>query len=207
MTVCSKCGFESPTGMLFCGMCGTALSRPCPKCGYANPIPFKYCGMCGGLLAVPGVVTVLPVPTPVDAPPVLPVVEAVPLMTPPGEIQLEGERRVATVLLTDLTGSSALLEQMGTEAWVTLMNRILRVIETEIYRFDGHVDQFRGDGLLAFFGAVSAHEDDPERAVLAALSMQHRFSQYVDQHCTPDCHNLRLRVGISTGEIIVANLG
>jgi class 3 adenylate cyclase len=207
MIVCSNCGFESPAGMRFCGMCGTVLSRMCTACGYANPIPFKFCGMCGGALAVPGVVTAQTIPTLKDAPSVLPALEAVPVTTPPGEIQLEGERRVATVLLTDLTGSSALLEQMGTEAWVTLMNRILRVIETEIYRFGGHVDQFRGDGLLAFFGAVSAHEDDPERAVLAALSMQHRFTHYVDQNCTPDCHNLRLRVGISTGEVIVANLG
>jgi class 3 adenylate cyclase len=210
---CPNCGFDSPVGMRFCGVCGTALARTCPECQFLNPVEFKFCGMCGVSLegerstSPPAVIPVVPALIPPEIPQVLPAVEAVPLATPPSEIPLEGERRVATVLLTDLTGSSALLEQMGTEAWVRLMNRILRIIETEIYRFGGHVDQFRGDGLLAFFGALSAHEDDPERAVLASLSMQQQFTRYVEQNCDPDCQNLRLRVGLSTGEVIVANLG
>ena len=73
--------------------------------------------------------------------------------------------------MTDVTGSTNLLEQVGNETWVELMNQILYVQEREVERFGGRVDQFRGDGLVAFFGAEVAHEDDPERAILAGLSM------------------------------------
>ncbi len=92
--------------------------------------------------------------------------------------KLEGERRVATVILADVRSSTDLMEQIGTEAWVEIMNRVLQNLEAEIYRFGGQVDQFRGDGLVAFFGAASAHEDDPERAILAALSMQYAIQPY-----------------------------
>ncbi|NJM41824.1 MAG: adenylate/guanylate cyclase domain-containing protein, partial [Anaerolineae bacterium] len=96
---------------------------------------------------------------------------------------------------------------MGTETWVELMNRVLHILEREIERFGGLVEQFRGDGLVAFFGATVAHEDDPERAVLAALAMQdaiHAFAPEVQQQ-----HGiaLKLRVGVNTGEIIVAAPG
>jgi class 3 adenylate cyclase len=195
--------------MRFCGMCGAALSTACPACGFANPADFNYCGMCGSPLSAAGE-RAAPTSPVIALPPDVPSVvqpELVSVYPAPAQIQLEGERRMATVLITDLTGSSALLEQMGTENWVTLMNRILRILEAEVNRFGGHVDQFRGDGLLAFFGALSVHEDDPERAVLAALVMQKRFNQYIEYNCQPECQNLRLRIGLSTGEVIVANLG
>jgi len=208
--ICSNCGFDSPPGMRYCGMCGNEFSTGCPACGYSNPGGFKFCGMCGASLTGDRVQSPIP-PAPLTAPPpeipaVMPPEPALPVSVQP-DLQLDGERRVATVLITDLTGSSSLLEKMGTENWVTLMNRILRILEAEVQRFGGHVEQFRGDGLLAFFGAQSAHEDDPERAVLAGLAMQNRFNNYIEHNCQPECHGLRLRVGLSTGEIIVANLG
>jgi class 3 adenylate cyclase len=123
------------------------------------------------------------------------------------EIKLEGERRIVTVLVTDVTGSTELLERVGSEAWVDLMNHILHIKEGEIYRFGGEVDQFRGDGLVAFFGASITHEDDPERAVLAALSMQQAIKQYTEDLAEHDGIELRIRIGINTGEVILANVG
>ena len=122
-------------------------------------------------------------------------------------IQLAGERRLVTVILTDVTSSTNLLEQLGTEAWVELMNRVLHLLETEVYRFGGKVDQFRGDGLVAFFGAEEAHEDDPERAILAGLAMQSSLKPFADDLAKREEIDLRLRVGINTGEVIVANVG
>lgn len=195
--ICTNCKFDSPPGMRFCGMCGAGLSPGCPACGYSNPVDFQFCGMCGASL--PAQAAVLDSPS----------VEIMPIPLPPArrDLQLDGERRLATVMVTDLTGSSSLLEKMGTENWVTLMNRILRILEAEVHRFGGHVDQFRGDGLLAFFGVHETHEDDPERAVLAALAMQRRFNHYIEQKCQIECRDLRMRVGLSTGEVIIANLG
>jgi class 3 adenylate cyclase len=121
--------------------------------------------------------------------------------------KLEGERRVATVILADVRSSTDLMEQIGTEAWVEIMNRVLQILEAEIYRFGGQVDQFRGDGLVAFFGAASAHEDDPERAILAALSMQYAIQPYGAELADHRGIDLKLRVGVNTGEVIVTSVG
>jgi len=146
------------------------------------------------------------------AEPVLPAIEQ-PVLIPATEIDthliaatpLEGERRNVSVVLTDLTDSTNLLDKVGTEGWVELMNRVLHILESEINRFGGEVGQFRGDGMVAFFGATSAHEDDPERAVLAALSMQRALDLYVREQVPRDASDLRMRVGVNTGEVIVTN--
>ncbi|MCX7682125.1 MAG: AAA family ATPase [Anaerolineae bacterium] len=192
---CPSCGYESPPGMQFCGMCGTRLTRVCPACNFANPPDFRFCGWCGVPLSVipQPAETVSPV-SPPSPPPV-----AAPL-------SLGGERRPATVLMADITGSTDLLEQLGTEAWVELMNRVFHILESEIYRYGGEVNQFRGDGLVAFFGASSAHEDDPERAVLAGLAMQRALAAYTAELSDRGIA-LRLRVGINTGEVIVTSVG
>ncbi len=120
---------------------------------------------------------------------------------------LEGERRIASVILADVANSTDLMERIGTEAWVALMNRIFQILEAEIYRFGGEVEQFRGDGLVAFFGAHVAHEDDPEHAVLAGLAMQRAIQQYAVRLAEEQDITLKLRVGVNTGEVIVAAVG
>ena len=195
---CPNCGFDSPPEMTFCGLCGTRLAQVCPDCGFANPLDYRYCGMCGARLSK--------VPIPMQPPQPQPPAEA---LTPPrpAPIQLEGERRQATIILTDVRGSTDLLEQIGTEAWVEIMNRVLHILEAEVYRFGGEVDQFRGDGLVAFFGAKSAHEDDPERAVLAGLAMQTAIKPYAAELAEREGIELPLRVGVNTGEVIVTSIG
>ncbi len=125
--------------------------------------------------------------------------------TPTSELQ--GERRLATVILADVKGSTNLVERIGTEAWVEIMNRVFQILGSEIYRFGGEVDQFRGDGLVAFFGATTAHEDDPERAVLSALAMQEAIHRYAAELAEREGIELLLRVGVNTGEVIAASVG
>lgn len=120
---------------------------------------------------------------------------------------MEGERRIISVVIADVVGSTSLLEEIGNEAWVDLMSRILSVLESQIYRFGGQVDQFRGDGLVAFFGAEKASEDDPERAVLASLSMQKKMVEFDRELAGKSARGVSLRVGVSTGEVIVAGVG
>ena len=185
-------------------MCGTRLAQVCPACAFANPASYRFCGMCGARLAPES--KGLAEPVLAEAPSVLtPATE--PLPASPAALPLEGERRMVTVVLTDLTGSTNLLEKVGTEAWVEMMNRVLHVLESEIYRFGGEVSQFRGDGLVAFFGATTAHEDDPERAVLAALTMQQALRQHAAELARREAIDLRMRVGVNTGEVIVASVG
>ena len=131
--------------------------------------------------------------------------EKVPAELPPGE--MEGERRIVTVILADVRRSTDLLEQIGTEAWVSIMNQVFQLLNAEIYRFGGEVDQFRGDGLVAFFGTNIAHEDDPERGVLAALAMQQTIQSFAARLEEQRNIEVKLRVGVNTGEVIVASVG
>ncbi|MGC9399497.1 MAG: BREX system ATP-binding domain-containing protein [Anaerolineae bacterium] len=201
---CPECGFESPSEMRFCGLCGARLTRVCPACGFANPLNFKYCGMCRQLLDAD--LEVRDVPE-VARPSPAPAGEPLRSEAAPPPTALEGERRVATILMADVQGSTDLLEQVGTETWVKIMNRLFQLLEVEIYRFEGKVDQFRGDGLVAFFGATAAHEDDPERAVLAGLAMQEAVKAYAAELRSREGVDLALRVGINTGEVIVTSVG
>jgi class 3 adenylate cyclase/tetratricopeptide (TPR) repeat protein len=202
---CPHCGYDNLPGMKFCGQCGERLGRSCAACGFINPLAHRFCGECGARLGE------APVPTEAVAaaaqpPPPQPPVEAS-VATGSPTTQLEGERRLATVILADVQSSTDLLGQIGTEAWVGIMNHVLHVLESEVYRFGGQVDQFRGDGLVAFFGATSAHEDDPERAVLAALAMHKALEPYAADLSGRQDIDLQLRVGVNTGEVIVTSVG
>ncbi len=189
--------------MSFCGRCGARLGVACPHCGFENPPDYRFCGKCGKELSVTPASAALPPPLavkPSEPPPASPA--ARPAVTP-----LAGERRIATVILADVYRSTDLMEQLGTEAWVELMNRVLQLLAAEVYRFGGRVDQFRGDGLVAFFGAVDAHEDDPERAILAALAMQRSVDAAMCDSVQRRDIDLKVRVGVNTGEVIVGSVG
>lgn len=197
---CPNCSFTAHARAKFCGMCGTRLALVCPACGTANPRVYRFCSECGAPLTADSLP--LNVVAPLEQEP------APEQALPTGDLApLEGERRVATIILADVKGSTDLMEQVGTETWVKLMNRVLQILETEVYRFGGKVDQFRGDGLVAFFGTTTAHEDDPERAVLAALAMQEALQPYAAELENLEGISLALRVGVNTGEVIVTSVG
>jgi predicted ATPase/DNA-binding SARP family transcriptional activator/class 3 adenylate cyclase len=116
---------------------------------------------------------------------------------------LESERRMATVLVARIKGAAALAEQWDVETWMELMDRIFQSLSHEVQRYGGKIDQYRQGSLVALFGVPTAHEDDPERAVLAALAMQQALRQISDLPET-----LALQVGIDTGEVVaLANEG
>ncbi|MDQ4130352.1 MAG: AAA family ATPase [Actinomycetota bacterium] len=102
-----------------------------------------------------------------------------------------------TALFADLVGSTALAEQMDPEEWVGLVNRAFAVMSESVERYGGTVAQFLGDGILALFGAPTAHEDDPERAVRAALEMRDAIGRATE---------LQIRVGVNTGEVVVGDI-
>lgn len=179
----------------------------CVACGSTNPRSYRFCGECGEPIAESPLQ--VPLSNGAEAPAasvnqLSPEVTPLPVSEP---AKLEGERRLVTVIVADVKGSTDLLERIGTEEWVDAMNRVLQLLEREVYRFGGRVDQFRGDGLVAFFGATSAHEDDPERAVLAGLAMQTALQAYVSAGTKYETSQLLLRVGINTGEVIVTSVG
>jgi predicted ATPase/class 3 adenylate cyclase/regulation of enolase protein 1 (concanavalin A-like superfamily) len=134
--------------------------------------------------------------------------EKLSVLTPvqPTSPDLHGERRTITAMFADVKGSTSLAEQIDVEGWVEIMNHVLQLLSAEIHRYGGEVDRYEGDGLVAFFGAKAAHEDDPERAVLASLAMQEVVQSYAAQLETERGIELLLRVGLSTGEVVTAHV-
>jgi class 3 adenylate cyclase/tetratricopeptide (TPR) repeat protein len=112
------------------------------------------------------------------------------------------ERRVVTVLFADLVGYTALAEQLDPERVKRVVDRAFDCLIEEIERFGGHVDKVLGDGILAIFGAPVAHEDDPQRAVRAAIEMHDTLDEFVSDQVGLD-RPLQLRIGINTGEVVV----
>ncbi|TFG73068.1 MAG: hypothetical protein E4H27_01470, partial [Anaerolineales bacterium] len=124
------------------------------------------------------------------------------------------EQHVVTVVQARVQGSDTPLAPEDIEDWMTLMSRLLRAAGTEIHRYGGDVDHYNASGFVAFFGAKTAHEDDPERGVLAALAIHKTFQAQlsalknemgdsVSRSTLADVANQALRVAVHTGDVIV----
>ena len=114
------------------------------------------------------------------------------------------ERRVVTVLFADLVGYTALSEHLDPERVKRLIDGAFERLVAEIERFGGRVDKVLGDGILALFGAPRAHEDDPERAVRAAIELHRALREHVAGSDGP-MRAVRLRVGVNAGEEVVGS--
>jgi class 3 adenylate cyclase len=111
------------------------------------------------------------------------------------------ERRLITILFTDIVGSTALAEKLDPEEWRLTVARVHQTAGGAIDRHQGQVAQYLGDGLLAFFGAQHPTEADPEHAIRAALDLQAALGEL------PEASAIRLRAGIHTGLVVVGELG
>ena len=105
-----------------------------------------------------------------------------------------GERRIVTVLIADVVGSTAIGEQLGPERSKLLIDEVMRLMAEQVRRYDGTVAQLVGDEMLAFFGAPVSHEDDSERAVRAALAIQRAVQSYAQE--VEDAYGIELAVRI-----------
>jgi len=117
---------------------------------------------------------------------------------------LEGERKLVTVLFADLVGSTALASDLDPEEMVEILNGLFSLWVDAVHRYEGTVDKFLGDGMLALFGAPLSHEDDPRRAVLAALEIRDATHSYVE---TLPGVPLDVRVGLDTGTVVGGSVG
>ena len=111
------------------------------------------------------------------------------------------ERRIVTVLFGDLSDFTSWSEDLDPERVGAVTDRVLAALAGAVKTFGGHVDKLTGDGIMAVFGAPVAHEDDAERAVRAALSMQRAVRRVLDDERGGGAP-LGLRVGLNTGEVV-----
>jgi len=120
---------------------------------------------------------------------------------------MQGERRIITMLFCDVKGSTAAAEQLDPEEWTEIINGAFEHMIRPIYKYEGTVPRLMGDAILAFFGAPIAHEDDPQRAVLAGLEIQANIEPYAQEVRQRFGVNFALRVGINTGLVVVGTVG
>ncbi len=143
---------------------------------------------------------------PVAAPPVAAAAPAPPIAVAPAEPEAprkpEDERRLVTVLFGDVSGFTAMSEKMDAEEMKLIMDRCLKQLADQVFKFEGTVDKFEGDLIMAVWGAPTAHEDDAERAVLAALDMQRILTEFSANLYRRRGFTLRMRIGVNTGEVI-----
>jgi len=194
---CSSCGADNRPGSKFCAECGAPLSAACPRCGTAIVGPAKFCAECGERLAPGAGAAADPGAT-------------------AGEIQRAigggtrddgmsaglpagAERRVVTVLFADLVGFTTLAEGRDAESVRDLLSRYFETASEIVARYGGTVEKFIGDAVMAVWGAPTAHEDDAERAVRAALDLVGSIAALGDELGA----SLSGRVGVLTGEAAV----
>jgi class 3 adenylate cyclase/tetratricopeptide (TPR) repeat protein len=179
--ICAACGTENPVSKKFCRGCGASLAATCPSCG-AGVLPGdRFCGECG---------------TPIAARAGAPVAAA----AAAAHAEPATERRLVTVLFADVVGFTTLSEARDSEQVRALLSRYFDVSRRLIELYGGVVEKFIVDAVMAVWGAHNATEDDPERAVRAALDLVAAVTALGDEIGIPD---LRVRAGVLTGEATV----
>jgi class 3 adenylate cyclase/predicted ATPase len=184
---CSSCNANVPEGSKFCGKCGSALPRACPTCGHAVPAENSFCSECGTSL-VSGIVA-----------PSAPTAHRTAQTTTTGSA---AERRQLTIMFGDMVGSSALSTRLDPEEQREVVSTFQGCCAMEIKRFGGMVAQYLGDGILAYFGYPTAHEDDAERAMRAALAILNAVGTLKPAAAA----TLQARIGIASGVVVVGDL-
>ena len=153
----------------------------CPRCQLDVSVAFAFCPGCGNKLAAASAVA--------------PVAAA------------DADRRSATVLFADLTGFTTISEKLDPEDVRALQTDLFGVLSAVVERFDAFVEKFVGDAVMAVFGAPVAHEDDPQRALHAALEMHACVAVLSERWRDRLGHPLTLHIGINSGRVVAGNLG
>lgn len=197
---CPGCQVANPAAARFCLGCGAALPSRCRHCQTELPTGARFCMGCGKPIQDA---------TAADEQRQQPLAATAPgvLTEKRPAARLGSERRVMTVLFADVVGSTALAERMDPEDWTRIMNGAFDRLGAAVYRYEGEIARLMGDALLAFFGAREAHEDDPARAVHAALDMLAAARTYAAEIRGQYGIEFAIRVGLNTGPVVVGMVG
>ncbi len=203
---CPQCQAENPDQANFCFKCGARQQAVCPQCGAALPAEAIFCLKCGAKIVPP------PVPTGEGGALAATLNRLVPkefaerLLATRGHVG--GERRMVTLLFSDVKGSTAMAEQLDPEDVMDIMNGAFEVLIPPVYRHEGTLARLMGDAILAFFGAPLSHEDDAARAVRAGLEIVTGAREYAARlERERGISGFNVRVGINTGLVVVGEVG
>jgi class 3 adenylate cyclase len=197
---CSRCQHENGAAAKFCEVCGTALAGSCPRCGHAVGAAARFCAACGHALGS-AIADEFRCDPRAYTPPHL----AEKILG--ARSALQGERKQVTVLFADVKGSMELAEQLDPEVYHLVMERFAQLLAAGVHRFEGTVNQYTGDGIMALFGAPIAHEDHAQRACYAALHLREELSHYAEELKRTQGLGFAVRMGINSGEVVVGTIG
>jgi class 3 adenylate cyclase/tetratricopeptide (TPR) repeat protein len=199
---CPQCQHDNRDTARFCAQCGCRLARTCPNCGHEVSPRAKFCPECGTPLTAAS-------PSPslsqtdrqreAQAAPIEPI--GAERGTP------EAERRQLTVLVCDLVDSTVLSGQLDPEELREVVQAYQAACAEVIQRYDGHIAQYLGDGLLVYYGYPLAHEDDARRAIYTGLGMIESIGTLNAQLAQNKGIRLAVRIGIHTGLVVVGEIG
>lgn len=176
---CSRCQFENREEAKFCLHCGESLELRCPECGMKLPLLSRFCDECGRRLEE--------------------VLEA-------EEKVAEAERKYVTVLFSDLSGYTEMSEKLDPEEVKEITSRIFSKVSQVISKYEGFVEKFVGDAVMALFGVPSAHEDDPIRAIKAAIEIHERVNAKNPEVQKIIGQPISMHTGINTGLVVTGEV-
>ena len=196
---CPNCTHPNNPGAKFCEECGTPLARKCEGCGHDLSATAKFCESCGTPVSDSG-----------------PAIERTPETYTPKHLAdkilrsksaLEGERKQVTVMFADVKGSMDLAGQLDPEDWHKVLDRFFEILGEGVHRFEGTINQYTGDGIMALFGAPIAHEDHAQRACHAALLLRDLLSDFANEVRRTHGVDFSTRIGLNSGEVVVGKIG
>ena len=183
-------------------MCGRRLELICPSCGYSCQPDSHFCDECGHACGQTKTTSSVDLSSPKTY---TPKYLAEKILTTRGYI--EGERKLVTILAGDVSGYTAISEKLDLESVHTVMDGCFKILMREIHRYEGTINQFLGDGIMAIFGAPVTHEDHAHRACYAALNIQKALVGYAEKLRAEYDIDFRLRIGLNTGQVVVGGIG
>src|SRR5579864_3933317 len=199
---CPNCQTVNPPNAKFCLECGNRLVV-CPNCGTVNLPAAKFCIECGTSLTMSSTHK-----GEKSSPQVQPVrsERTASLSEWDGSksrLTAPEERRIVTIMFADITGSTPLADHLDPEDLRAILAGYFNLMAEQIRRHGGTIEKYIGDAVVAIFGAPVAHEDDPDRAIRAALDMQTALARFNQrrQAQDPEATRLQMRIGINTGEV------
>jgi class 3 adenylate cyclase/tetratricopeptide (TPR) repeat protein len=179
---CPKCHAENREGMKFCEQCGTKMELQCPNCKAAIPLGKKFCGECGHRLAEPTALKEVP------------------------DTESTGERKHVTVLFSDLSGYTAMSEKLDPEEVKDITTRVFREVADIVSRYEGFVEKYIGDAVVALFGVPASHEDDHTRAIRAAQEIHKSVEALATDYEAKIGRRLAFHTGINTGLVVTGEV-
>lgn len=178
---CPECQTDNPETRKFCRECGNKLPLICPNCSFENEPGDNFCGECGHQQIEKKILK-------------------------KQNAAVISERKNVTILFSDMSGYTAITERLDPEDVKDFMSRIFGEIAQVIVKYEGFIERFIGDAVMAIFGVPSAHEDDPIRAIKAAREIHNLVEELSPKLEAKVGQNLSMHSGINTGLVVTGEV-